>query len=125
MRLALEPDMTVVGEAGDGLTGLALAASLRPDVVLMDVTMPGMDGITATTALREAAPEVAVVACSVHDDSEVRRRAARAGAVAFIGKHSCGADLVAAIRAAARLAPGSAAEAAGPTKDRAEAEAFE
>jgi CheY-like chemotaxis protein len=54
MRLALEPDLTVVGEAGDGATAVALATALQPEVVLMDVAMPGMDGIAALQALRAA-----------------------------------------------------------------------
>ncbi len=117
MRLALEPDITVVGEAGDGLTGLSMAASARPDVVLMDVELPGMDGIAATAALRAVAPEVAVVTLSVSDDRAVRNRAAQAGAVASLGKHSCGADLVAAIREAAGRSAAPTADAATPPKD--------
>ena len=59
MRLMLEPDMLVVGEAGDGQEALHLALSLSPDVVLMDIEMPGMDGIAATEAMKAQAPQSA------------------------------------------------------------------
>jgi two-component system response regulator DesR len=117
MRLALESDITVVGEAGDSLTGLSLAARLRPDVVLLDVEMPGMDGIAATATLRAVAPDIAVVALSVYDEKGTRRRAEEAGAAAFIGKHSCGEDLLAAIRRVAHGASGQMAERTAPPKD--------
>ncbi len=109
--------MTVIGEAGDGLTGLSMAATARPDVVLMDVELPGMDGVAATAALRAVASEVAVVTLSVSDDRALRERAAQAGAAASVGKHSCGADLVAAIRRAASRTPAPMADAATPPKD--------
>ncbi len=117
MRLALEPDITVVGEASDGLTGLSMAATLRPDVVVMDVEMPGMDGLTATAALRAVAPDILVVAISVNDDGGARRRAQEAGVAVFIGKHSCGEDLLAAIRQVARRATEQVAEHSAPPKD--------
>src|SRR6187431_1871534 len=69
MRLALEADFRVVGEAEDGISALALIGELRPDVVLMDAQMPHMDGIIATVALRAAFPETAVVILSLHDDA--------------------------------------------------------
>jgi DNA-binding NarL/FixJ family response regulator len=117
MRLALEPDITVVGEASDGLTGLSMAATLRPDVVVMDVEMPGMDGLTATAALRAVAPDIPVVAISVNDEGGARRLAQEAGVAAFIGKHSCGEDLLAAIRQVARRATWQVAEHSAPPKD--------
>ncbi|MBI2323175.1 MAG: response regulator transcription factor, partial [Chloroflexi bacterium] len=69
MRLALEPDLAIVGEACDGAAALALVPMVRPDVVLVDVAMPGMDGIAATAALRARAPRTAVVVLSIHDDA--------------------------------------------------------
>lgn len=100
MRLELEPDMVVIGEAGDGAAALALAREAHPQVVIMDVEMPIMDGITATAALRSAVPESAVVVHSLHDDAATQARARAAGAVAFVGKHRLEAPLLAAIREA-------------------------
>lgn len=100
MSLCLEPDCAVVGEADDGLAALQLAPTLRPDVVVMDIEMPGMDGVTAATRLRTAAPHSAVVFLSLHDDLQTRTRALTAGA-AFVGKHEDCRALPAAIRRAA------------------------
>ena len=86
MCLGLEPDITVVGEAGDAETALDLARTLHPDVIVLDVAMPGMDGIAATWALRLAAPGSAVVILTLHDDPTTRRRAREAGAAAFVAK---------------------------------------
>jgi DNA-binding NarL/FixJ family response regulator len=101
MRLALEQDVEVVGEAGSGAEALRQATALTPDVVLMDVVMPEMDGLAATAALRERAPAAAVVVLSLYDDAETRRRAYDAGAVAFVGKCEAAESLAAAIRLAA------------------------
>lgn len=105
MRLGLEPDVQVVGEAGDGGEAIALAERLRPDVVLMDVTMPHVDGITATRVLRATVPGSAVVMLSLHDDAITQRQARDAGAAAFIAKHSNIEHVLAAIRAAAGPSP--------------------
>ena len=96
MRFALEPDIVVVGEAGDGREAVALAGVLQPDVVLMDVEMPVMDGVAALEELRSL--PMAAVAISIHDDAEVRERAREAGARAFIGKQQPFEALLAAIR---------------------------
>ena len=101
MQLALEPDMSVVGEAGSGEDALALAACLRPDVVLMDIELPRMDGITATAKLQALVPTCAVVILSLYDDARTRTLAQAAGAVAFVGKQEPGEKLLAAIRLAA------------------------
>ena len=98
MMLALEPDLAIVGEAEDGTQALTLARSLHPDVVLMDVAMPNLDGIAATSALRAVAPEARVIMLSVHDDPKTRRQAEQAGAVAFVAKHSGHRTLVATLR---------------------------
>ncbi len=87
MRLELEPDVSVVGEAGDGEAAVELSASLRPDVVVMDIEMPGMDGISATRALQTAAHRPTVVMLSLYDDAATQRRAQEAGAAAFVAKH--------------------------------------
>ena len=100
MRLALEADFRVVGEAEDGISALALIGELRPDVVLMDAQMPHMDGIIATVALRAAFPETAVVILSLHDDAATRQQAAIAGASAFLSKQSADTALVDALRRA-------------------------
>ena len=86
MRLDLEPDLTIVGEAENGIEALQLAQAVQPDVVVMDVEMPAMDGITATNGLQSMSPPVAVVISSIHDDAQTRCRAKGAGAVAFVGK---------------------------------------
>jgi two-component system response regulator DesR len=98
MRLTIEADVEVVGEAGSGEAALRLVRSLSPDVVLMDVEMPGMDGIDATAALRAAAPQVAVVVLSLYDDARTRARAREAGAAAFVAKHQAKTTLLATIR---------------------------
>ncbi|HYA99902.1 MAG TPA: response regulator transcription factor [Ktedonobacteraceae bacterium] len=86
MRLLLEPDIVVVGEASSGEQAIELVHELAPDIVLMDVEMPGMDGITATAALRAATTQSAVVMMSIHDDTQTRVRAQAAGAAAFVEK---------------------------------------
>jgi CheY-like chemotaxis protein len=101
MRLVLEPDIIIVGEASNGKEAVELVQSLGPDVVLMDVEMPGMDGITATAAVHATNPQSAVVMLSIHDDSATRARAQHAGAVAFVEKRGTTEVLLAAIRQAA------------------------
>lgn len=104
MRLMLEPDITVVGEASTGEQALALVQRLSPDVVLMDVEMPAMDGITTTAALLDVHPQSAVVMLSIHDDVLTRARAKAAGAAAFVEKCGTTKELLATIRQAAGLA---------------------
>lgn len=95
VRLALEADFQIVGEAPDGAQALDVIAALRPDVALMDVAMPRLDGITATQRLRDIAPECAIVMMSVHDDPATRQLAAAAGAAAFLGKHEAVGEMLA------------------------------
>jgi len=101
LRLRLEPDMQVVGEASTGHEALAQVQSLSPDVVLMDVEMPDMDGIAATIALRSLTSQSAIVILSIYDDISTRARARAAGAVAFVEKRGSTDNLLAAIRQAA------------------------
>ncbi len=102
MRLILEPDMLVVGEASTGREALILAQKLSPDVVLMDIEMPGMDGIETTEALHATVSQTAVVMLSIHDDVLTRARAATAGAAAFVEKCGTTDKLLATIRQVAR-----------------------
>src|SRR3712207_575237 len=113
MFLSLEPDLEVVGEAANGREALALARELRPDVVLMDLLMPVMDGIAATEAIRSEMPDVEVIALtSVLEDTSVSG-AVRAGAIGYLLKDTDAEELKRAIQAAAEgrvhLAPEAAA----------------
>jgi DNA-binding NarL/FixJ family response regulator len=101
VRFQLEPDMQVIGEASTGSEALTLAQILTPDVVLMDIEMPDMDGIEATVALKSVVPLSAVVLLSIHTDRQTRMRAQAAGAVAFVEKRGTTDILLATIRQAA------------------------
>lgn len=100
MRLALEPDVQVIGAAASGAEALTLAARLQPDVVLMDVEMPDLDGIATTRQMRRELPACRVVMLSIYDDLATRRRATDAGAAAFVAKQEPTEVLLATIRAA-------------------------
>jgi DNA-binding NarL/FixJ family response regulator len=103
MRLGLESDIVVVGEATDGETAVSAADELAPDVVVMDVKMPGLDGIAATAVLHQRYPACAVIVLSLYDTESNRARAREVGAVAFVGKHELDGPLLAAIRRAANI----------------------
>ena len=109
MILEAEPDITVVGEAGDGAAGVSMTAALRPDVVLMDVRMPGVDGIDATAAITAAGGAAKVLILTTYDLDHYVYAGLRAGASGFLLKDAPPADLLAAIRTvaggAAVLAP--------------------
>jgi DNA-binding NarL/FixJ family response regulator len=100
--LAAEPDLTVVGEAASGDEAVALAARLRPDVVLMDLRMPAGDGVSATARIRAALPETRVLVLTTYDTDADILRAVEAGAAGYLLKDLPRAELAAAIRAAAR-----------------------
>jgi DNA-binding NarL/FixJ family response regulator len=98
--LGLHQDLEVVGEAIDGLSALEAVATLRPDVVVMDLLMPGMDGIAATAELRRRHPAVEVVAITSFVEEERIAAAIEAGASGFLLKDADADDLAAAIRSA-------------------------
>ncbi len=98
MRLAAEPDITVIGEAASGETALALAPALRPDVALIDFQMPHMDGIATAKALRTICPHVAVIMLSIHDDTRTQDSVEAAGVAAFVTKRASMKELLATIR---------------------------
>ena len=100
--LEVRPEIEVVGEAGDGAEALRQAASTRPDVVLMDLRMPVLDGIAATRRLRTEQPDVKVLALTTFDGDEEVFAALRAGAVGYLLKDVSGERLVEAVVAAAR-----------------------
>ena len=96
--LDLEADLTVVGEAGSGEAAVALAEELSPDVVLMDVEMPGMDGIAATTLIRHTQPSVQVLMVTTFGRPGFLRRALAAGASGFVVKDTPARELADAVR---------------------------
>lgn len=102
MILASQPDMEIVGEAGDGREVLELAEKLHPDIVVMDVAMPGLNGIEATRRLMSLAPPPRVLALSIHKDAVYVREMLRAGARGYMLKDAIDQDLFAAVRALAR-----------------------
>jgi PAS domain S-box-containing protein len=97
--LCQAPDIQVVGEASDGEEAVRLAQETRPDVVVMDVNMPGMSGVEATRAIRAQAPGVAVIALSMYEEANCAREMQDAGAAAYITKSEAAGALVAAIHA--------------------------
>ncbi|MGE3345320.1 MAG: response regulator [Vicinamibacterales bacterium] len=100
--LSTRADLEVVGEAGDGAQALSIAADVRPDVVLMDLQMPVMDGVRATAALRERLPDIRVLVLTTFDDETNVIGALRAGAAGYLLKDASVETLMGAIRAAAR-----------------------
>src|SRR5687768_6208916 len=99
--LALHDDLEVVGEARDGAGAIEQAAALRPDVILMDLLMPGVDGIEATARIRAADPEIEIVAITSFVEEARIVAALEAGASGFLLKDAEADELAAAIRAAA------------------------
>lgn len=97
--LECQPDLEVVGETGDGRQTVELAASLTPDVVVMDIGMPVLNGIEATRQIVEKQPATSVVILSMHSDETYVMRALKAGARAYLLKDSAEADLLRAIQA--------------------------
>lgn len=100
-----EPDIEVVGEAGNGLEAVALAMQTQPDVVLMDVTLPQLDGIQATERIIAALPQVRVIGLSMHEEKDLATAMRAAGAVAYLSKGGSSNLLVATIRNVVAPAP--------------------
>lgn len=110
MILDAQPDMEIVGEAGNGREAVTMSEQLQPDVVVMDVAMPELNGIEATRRITEATPHTRVLALSMHKDSVYVREILRAGARGYLLKDSIDVDMLAAVRAVAKgegyLSPG-------------------
>jgi DNA-binding NarL/FixJ family response regulator len=96
-----EPDIDVVGEAEDGRWAVERACKLRPDVVLMDIAMPLLNGLEATRQIKRDTPETHVLILTMYEDAEYVGRVLEAGASGYVLKHAAGRELVTAIRAVA------------------------
>jgi two-component system response regulator NreC len=103
LKLVIEgqKDMIVVSEAGDGASAIQQAQELKPDVVIMDISMPGMNGLVATRALKRVLPQCVVVTLTRHGDDAYLQELMRAGASAYVLKQSPPAELITAIRTCA------------------------
>jgi DNA-binding NarL/FixJ family response regulator len=99
MILESENEMAVVAMATDGRNAIALAMEHNPDLIVMDIAMPGLNGIEATEMIRESLPEVGILMLSMHQTREYVYRAIQAGALGYLLKESAGGELVAAVRA--------------------------
>jgi DNA-binding NarL/FixJ family response regulator len=102
LRKLLEPEFDVVATVVDGDALIRAADEFRPDVIVTDIVMPGLDGIAATAALLAKNPDTRIVLVTAHEDSELTERGYAAGALAHISKHDAGRELVPAVRAAVR-----------------------
>jgi two-component system response regulator NreC len=100
--LNARPDLEVIGEAADGNEVLRLAGDLRPDLILMDISMPGQTGIETTRELKQNLPEAQVLILTVHEDEELLREAIRAGASGYVVKRALESELFNAIAAVMR-----------------------
>jgi two-component system response regulator NreC len=96
--LNAETDMEVIGEAAEGQAALRMAEELKPDVALLDLSMPGLGGIEITRLLKTASPAVRVLILTVHEDESLLREAMRSGASGYITKRAIEAELINAVR---------------------------
>jgi DNA-binding NarL/FixJ family response regulator len=94
-----EPDMEVVGEAADGHQVLERAKALNPDVIIMDISMPGLNGLNATRKLKEVKPDIQIIALTRHNESGYVHELLKAGASGYVLKQSSSEELIRAIRA--------------------------
>lgn len=99
MLLAADPEIEIVGEAETGAEGVRLADELRPDVILMDISMPDMNGIEATRRIKAERPEIAVLALTMHEDDQYFYEMLSAGASGYVPKRAAPNDLLSAIHA--------------------------
>lgn len=104
LRLLLDgqPGLVVVGEAGDGREALNLAHALQPDLILLDLTMPGLSGMDALSTLRKTAPNARVLVLTMHDDESYLRQALRLGASGYVLKKAADTELLNAVHAVLR-----------------------
>lgn len=102
MLLEAQPDIEIVGEAESGVEAVTLVRSSRPDVVLMDIQMPDMNGIEATKLIKEKVPDTAVLALTMHEDDQYFFEMLHAGASGYVPKRAAPDDLLVAIRTVAR-----------------------
>jgi DNA-binding NarL/FixJ family response regulator len=93
-----EPDFQIVGEASDGESAVDLAREIRPDVILMDINLPGMDGIQATRIICDELKDVRIIGFSVYDEESHREAMLEAGAVDYFAKRGSAKDLIKKIR---------------------------
>ena len=100
--LEKEADMQVIGEAEDGFAAVKLATQLEPDVVVLDIAMPRLNGLEATRQIRRSLPRTRVLVLTMHDDEEYIRQVLAAGALGYVLKDAAARDLLGAIRAVAR-----------------------
>jgi len=100
--LALSEDITVVGEASNGQQAVELARTLRPDVILMDIAMPGLGGLEATIEIRKDNPQAKILVLTQYEDREYIRRFLKAGVSGYVLKKAAGSELTTAIRAVSR-----------------------
>ncbi len=100
--LTLTPDIEVIGEATDGRQAIDRCRELKPDVVLMDIAMPGLGGLEATMEIKHAAPDTHVLVLTQYDDPEYVRRFLKIGIAGYVLKRMLGSDLASAIRSAAQ-----------------------
>jgi DNA-binding NarL/FixJ family response regulator len=103
--LKLSQDIEVVGEAADGIEAVEQCRRLNPDVVLMDIAMPGLGGLEATIEIRKENPRAKILVLTQYEDREYVRRFFRAGVAGYVLKKAAGSELAAAIRAAQRGGP--------------------
>jgi two-component system response regulator NreC len=100
MLLESQSDIKILGEASTGAEALQMAREFKPDVVIMDITLPDITGIEATRRLKERQPEIAVVALTIHEDEQYFFEMLQAGASGYVPKRAAPEDLISAIRAA-------------------------
>jgi DNA-binding NarL/FixJ family response regulator len=100
LRALLEAEFDVVATVGNGLDMISQTTSRRPDVIVADISMPGLDGLAAAARILADSPDLPLVFVTVHTDREIVRRALEVGAMGYVSKLTAGEDLVPAVRAA-------------------------